>query len=127
MSDLARPLRDVLERTGYLSNGAPAAPSVVLASPDDHIRLPSFEPDAWWRSKPDPDPWAGHADLKVYFKFVEEPDAVPMAEWQQEVWNQGFCPLLWIVSPDRVEIYNGFGRPQEPVDASGTESTPFDA
>ncbi|MDE0023591.1 MAG: N-6 DNA methylase [Spirochaetaceae bacterium] len=114
MSDLAGPLRDVLEGTGYLTNGVPAAPSVALTSDGDRTRLPSFEPDAWWRSNSDPDPWAGSADLKVYFKFVEEPDAVPLAEWQQEVWNQGFCPLLWLVSPERIEIYNGFGRPQGP-------------
>ena len=117
MSDLAGPLRDVLEGTGYLTNGVPAAPSVTLAGVDDHIRLPSFEPDARWSSNPDSDPWAGRADLKVYFKFVEEPDAVPLAEWQQEVWNQGFCPLLWLVSPERIEIYNGFGRPQGPDNA----------
>ena len=117
MSDLAGPLRDVLEGTGYLTNGVPAAPSVTLAGVDDHIRLPSFEPDARWSSNPDPDPWAGRADLKVYFKFVEEPDVVPLAEWQQEVWNQGFCPLLWLVSPERIEIYNGFGRPQGPDNA----------
>lgn len=112
MSDLAGPLRDVLEGTGYLTNGVPAAPSVALTSDGDRTRLPSFEPDAWWRSNSDTDPWAGSADLKVYFKFVEEPDAVPLAEWQQEVWNQGFCPLLWLVSPERIEIYNGFGHPQ---------------
>ena len=117
MSDLAGPLRDVLEGTGYLTNGVPAAPSVALAGADNQIRLPSFKPDAWWRSNPDSDPWAGRADLKVYFKFVEEPDTVSVAQWQQEVWNQGFCPLLWLVSPQRIEIYNGFGRPQGPDNA----------
>ena len=117
MSELAVPLRDVLERTGYLTNGAPAAPSVGLAGIDDYVPLPSFEPDAWWRGNPEPDPWAGHADLKVYFKFVKEPDTVPVAEWQQEVWNQGFCPLLWLISPERIDIYNGFGFPSGPDDA----------
>ena len=72
MSELAGPLRDVLEETGYLTNGAPAAPSVALAGAENHLPLPSFKPDAWWCSKPDPAPWAGRADLKVYFKFVEE-------------------------------------------------------
>ena len=117
MSDLAGPLRDVLEGTGYLTNGVPAAPSVALAGADNQIRWPSFEPDAWWRSNPDPDLWAGRADLKVYFKFVEEPDTVPVALWQQEVWNQGFCPLLWLISPERIDLYNGFGYPRGPDDA----------
>ena len=125
MSEIAAPLRNVLERTGYLNNGEPAAPSVGLAGTDNHLRLPSFAPDAWWRSGADTNPWTGTADLKVYFKFVEEPQAVPVAEWHQEVWNQGFCPLLWLVSPQRIELYNGFGRPREPADAGRNRLRPF--
>ena len=117
MSELATPLRTVLETTGFLRNGVPAAPTVGLAGTDNHLRLPSFAPDGWWRSGTDIHPWTGSADLKVYFKFVEEPDAVPVAQWHQEVWNQGFCPLLWLVSPQRIELYNGFGRPRPPAEA----------
>ena len=122
---VAAPLRTVLERTGYLSNGVPAAPSVGLAGTDNHLRLPSFAPEAWWRSGADTNPWTGTADLKVYFKFVEEPDAVPVAEWHQEVWNQGFCPLLWLVSPERIELYNGFGRPRPPAESRANRLRPF--
>lgn len=117
MSELAAPLRHVLERTGYLTAGAPAAASVRLAGTGDLIRPPSFAPDAWWRSNPDATAQHGNADLKVYFKFVERPDATPVAEWQQEVWNQGFCPLLWLVSPHRIDLYNGFGLPRRSADA----------
>ena len=117
MSELAAPLRHVLERTGYLTEGEPAAASVRLAGTGDLVRPPSFEPEAWWRSNPDATARHGSADLKVYFKFVAEPDAAPVAEWQQEVWNQGFCPLLWLVSPDRIDLYNGFGLPRRSADA----------
>ena len=117
MSDLAAPLRNVLERTGYLTGGEPAAPSVALSGADNHVRLPSFQPDVWWRSSPEATAWPGSSDLKVYFKFVEAPDSVAVAEWQREVWNQGFCPLLWIVSPERIDLYNGFGYPQRPEEA----------
>ena len=125
MSELATPLRTVLETTGYLRNGVPAAPSVGLAGSDNHLRLPSFVPDAWWRSGADTSPWNGTADLKVYFKFVEEPDAVPVAEWHREVWNQGFCPLLWLVSPQRIDLYNGFGRPLRREGAEENRLRPF--
>ena len=118
MSELAAPLRRVLERTGYLTGAEPAAASVRLAGGGDLLRPPSFAPDAWWRSNPEATARHGSADLKVYFKFVAEPDAVPVAEWQQEVWNQGFCPLLWLVSPYRIDLYNGFGRPQRSEDAA---------
>ncbi len=118
MSELAAPLRRALERTGYLTGAEPAAASVRLAGGGDLLRPPSFAPDAWWRSNPEATAQHGSADLKVYFKFVAEPDAVPVAEWQQEVWNQGFCPLLWLVSPHRIDLYNGFGRPQRSEDAA---------
>ena len=113
-------LARVLEATGYLSNGQPAAASVTLAGPDTHTpsvsgnysRLPSFFPDAWWRSNAEPGPWSGDVDLRVYFKFVEKPMEEPVAEWQKEIWNQGFSPLLWVVSPQRIDLYNGFGEPR---------------
>ena len=123
---IAEPLSRVLEATGYLSNGKPAAPSVRVADtsqaidgPRTRTRLPSFKPEAWWRSNTDSTPWGGSAsDLTVYFKYVDEPDQAPVAEWQQEIWNRGFSPLLWIVSPDRIELYNGFGLPQKPEDVA---------
>ena len=123
---IAEPLSRVLEATGYLSNGEPAAPSVMVADTSEAVdgprtltRLPSFKPEAWWRSNTDSTPWGGSAsDLTVYFKYVDEPDQAPVSEWQQEIWNRGFSPLLWIVSPDRIDLYNGFGVPQKPEDAA---------
>ena len=117
---IAEPLGRVLEATGYLADGASAAPSVTLAGAraGAHARLPSFGPDAWWRSGADADRrGGGGAGLTVYFKYVDDPEDVPIAGWQQEVWNQGFAPLLWIVSPERVELHNGFGTPRGLDDA----------
>ena len=117
-------LIQVLESTGYLWEGKPAAESVHLATSESTksvltgiTRLPSFEPDAWWRSNPQSASNAGNVALRVFFKYVEDPDAVPIAEWQQEIWNQGFAPLLWIVAPSRIDLYNGFGLPTHPENA----------
>ncbi len=126
MSELAESLLNVLEATGYLSAGRPAASSVTLAGSDDartsryqHTWHPSFAPDAWWRSNPESEAWGGSAvDLTVYFKFVEEPAGAAVAEWQKEVWNRGFSPLLWVVSPERVDLYNGFAHPRAPSEAT---------
>ena len=123
---IAKPLSRVLEATGYLSNGEPAAPGVMLADtgeafggPRTRARLPSFEPEASWRSNADLTPWGGSAsDLTVYFKYVDKPDHAPVSEWRQEIWNQGFSPLLWVVSPDQIELYNGFGPPRRHGDAA---------
>ena len=127
MPELAAPLRHTLEATGYLSNGRPAAESVTLAgttgTPDVNVftrnRQPSFEPEVWWRSNADSPPWGDSAsDIRVYFKYVDEPGQAPVEKWQREIWNQGFAPLLWVVSPDRVDLYNGFGVPRSSEDAA---------
>ncbi len=112
---IAEPLGQVLEATGYLTNGACAAPTVTLAGSGSDVRLPSFDPDAWWRSRTGTDrPDGTGAGLTVYFKYVDDPDdpeEAPVAEWQQVVWNRGFAPLLWLVSPEKIQLYNGFGTP----------------
>ena len=148
---IAEPLGRALEATGYLlADGASAAATVTVApsaSPDadaatatgvraaapgtlagsgGHARLPSFDPDVWWRSDPDADrPGVGGVGLRVYFKYVDEPRDVPVAEWQREIWNRGFSPLLWLVSPERIDLYNGFGAPGGPQDAEANRLDTF--
>ena len=96
---------EVLEATGYLADGQPA--HGVRIGNDVHVgdRTRSFRPDALWK---------GDSALTVYFK--SEPEAPPdqqVAGWHREIWNQGFAPLLWVVSPEKIELYNGFGRPRQ--------------
>jgi hypothetical protein len=56
--------------------------------------------------------WRGPTALSVYFKFEPEPPNNELVgKWRREIWNEGFAPLLWVVSPTRIDLYNGFGRP----------------
>lgn len=100
---ISEPLLQVLEATGYLAKGEPA-PGVRLgpaAGFARHGRV--FRPDASWR---------GPSALTVYFRYEDRPpEEERVSLWHREVWNEGFSPLLWIVSPDRIDLYNGFGRP----------------
>ncbi len=123
---IPEPLERALEATGYLMDGASAAPSVTLLGQAEiassvqspRVWTPSFEPDAVWRSNSEPQAWGpSTTDLSVYFKYVERPEAAPLAQWQQEIWNQGFSPLLWVVCPERIDVYDGFGTPQGQVPA----------
>jgi hypothetical protein len=105
-------LSKVLEATGFLEDGRPA-PGVLI---DDQARAARrgqrFSPDALWR---------GPSALIVYFKYVtSSPAAKEVAHWRQEIWNEGFSPLLWIVSPAQIDLYNGFARPlkDEDIDAN---------
>ncbi|MDN3593099.1 HsdM family class I SAM-dependent methyltransferase, partial [Methylobacterium adhaesivum] len=42
-----------------------------------------------------------------------------------QIWNEGFAPLLWIVSPDRIDLYNGFGRPRPEADPAQNRLATF--
>ena len=123
---IAEPLGRALEGTGYLANGECAAPSVTLSGSGADIRLPSFDPDAWWRSGATTEHHGiSGGGLTVYFKYVDDPERVPIAEWQREIWNQGFAPLLWLVSPERIDLYNGFGTPLQHDDAGANRLDTF--
>lgn len=105
----AEALRRVLAATGYIADGVPANGVRLDGNARCSRRGRAFVPDALW---------SGQSSLTVYFKYVEVlPPDEQLAVWRQEVWNEGFAPLLWVVSPDRVDLYNGFGRPLSSADA----------
>ena len=98
----------VLEDTGYLSDGHPARGVRI----DEHVgdQIGGFRPDALWKSD---------SALTVYFKSEPKvPSREKVAGWHREIWNRGFAPLLWVVSPEKIELYNSFGRPRKLGDAS---------
>ena len=112
-------LQDVLEATGYLAGGEPAHGVLLGGDAQRGCRTRRFAPDALWRSD---------SALTVHFKYEPDvPDDDRVAEWRREVWNQGFAPLLWVVSPARIDIYNGFGRPQAFGDADAHRLRTFRA
>lgn len=105
----SEPLTRVLEATGYLHDGDPA-PGVRLGADAQRARRGRlFSPDALWR---------GPTATTVYFKYANvEPDDLTLSAWHREVWNEGFAPLLWVVSPRSIALYNGFSRPTSEQDA----------
>ena len=101
MASLA--LSHALEATGFLSEGEPAAGVSLGRDVQDGFRGRSLCPDAVW---------IGESRLTVYFKDVQdEPSDEQVAEWRREAWNHGFAPLLWVISPNHICLYNGFARP----------------
>ena len=88
---------------------SPRPASTSVRAPRRGPGRSSFHPDARWHS-------LAH-DLTVYFKYAESQAArSDVASWQQEIWNESRSPLLGVVGPERVDLYNGFGRPRRPED-----------
>ena len=104
MSELAEPLRRVLGETGYLGSDGGFAASVTRLN-NDEPRRGTLAPDVRWHRN----------NLSVYFKFEENPDPKAVGTWQEEVWNEGSVPLLWIVEPGQTTLYNGFANPEDAV------------
>ena len=113
-----QPGYDVLEATGYLTHGEPAHGVHLGEDARGKYRTRDFRPDALWTSE---------SSLTVYFKFVkpEVPSDDQVAGWRREIWNQGFAPLLWVISPEKIEIYNGFGLPQKTGDTDAHRLSTF--
>ncbi|MGE4449108.1 MAG: class I SAM-dependent DNA methyltransferase [Azospira sp.] len=102
-------LEHVLTATGFLPDGqlAPGLRLGAEAQSSRHGRV--FTPDALWRSA---------SSLTVYFKFEQSAPADDLvSQWRREIWNEGFAPLLWVISPQRIDLYNGFGTPVKEGDA----------
>ena len=100
-------LVQVLRATGFMIGDIPA-PGLMLDSPVLHDRI-DLRPDAIWCDR---------SQLKVVFKCVpDEPPRTQIASWHRDVWNLGLTPLLWIVSPQRIRLYNAYERPKSTEDA----------
>ena len=103
-------LSEVLEATGYMANGEPAPGVYLDEEAQAWCQAREFSPDALWRSD---------SALTIYFKSEPEvPSDEEIARWRRVIWNQGFAPLLWVVSPRRIDLYNGFAQPLKTGDAS---------
>lgn len=111
-------LNHILESTGYMHDGAPA-PGVRLGPEARRNRRGHrFAPDA---------SWTGATTTTVYFKYAEDrPDEATISTWHREIWNERFAPLLWIISPNVIELYNGFSRPDTPETAASHQLRIFE-
>ena len=109
---------EVLEATGYLSGGQPAPGLTLGDEATANGRFRSFKPNGWWRSE---------SALTVYFKLVPEPPSEErVARWRREIWNEGQSPLLWVISQNKIDLYNGFARPLDVGDATTSRLRTFD-
>ena len=53
----------------------------------------------------------------VYFKEVDDLQAIDLSTLQRRIWNQGLAPVLVVVSPDAVHIFSGLASPAQTAPA----------
>ncbi len=54
----------------------------------------------------------------IYFSVIQTHDAKEVAELHRLSWNLGEAPLLFVVTPDKILVYNNYAAPQ--VDENGS-------
>ncbi|MCH8292040.1 N-6 DNA methylase, partial [Candidatus Poribacteria bacterium] len=50
---------------------------------------------------------------QIYFKGLNEPSSEQFAQIHRFAWNRGDAPLLWVITPSHVRVYNAYSRPTD--------------
>lgn len=119
----------VMGRTGYLVAPRQPAPGLTLAGSECHPRLRALLD----RNNPiglDADAIFSAQDAPIsIFKDAgrARPDDQVVHQWREAAWNVGLAPLLWVVSPTDVRIYNCYRSSAAPhYDAPSRPTPTFD-
>jgi len=49
----------------------------------------------------------------IYFKKMENISSESIKKIRKDIWNIGRAPILWIITPDQLYIYDAFARPED--------------
>lgn len=94
----------------------------VHATDDAHLRqiladaIKKLGIDAIYFLKPEK---GGPSIPLIYFKLMEYPSPSDIAELHKLSWNMGQAPLLFIILPDTVLVYNNLDPPRKGDDKAG--------
>jgi hypothetical protein len=114
--------QQVMERAGFYRDGKPTA-GVVEAS---ELLADSSQTDKRikYSAVIDADKLGATAIFElsgspcIYFKrLASDPTPRELADLHKIAWNQGLAPLLWVVTPTQVRIYNCYSRPDNEADS----------
>jgi hypothetical protein len=115
--------RKALEATGYLDPQGRPAPGLTEASGDAPARLRSVLLDDRIGLKADAVFSAQGAPTSIFKDAGHQPpSADDVRAWHEAAWNIGVAPLLWIVTPTDVRLYDCYASP--PKDDGKAASTP---
>ncbi|MFV1564369.1 MULTISPECIES: HsdM family class I SAM-dependent methyltransferase [Phaeobacter] len=104
--------RKALQATGYLGPEEQSAPGLVTNDAPEAARLRAVLKDARVGLKADAVFSAQNVPTSI---FKDAGDFTPSEEqvdqWREAAWNIGVAPLLWIITPTEVRLYNCYASP----------------
>lgn len=131
MTDRSPNFLQALRQTGYLSSADQPVPGLTLSGDGNTTRLrPVFDKsesglqaDAIFSAQRSP--------ISIFKDAGRcQPDSRQIHSWHEMAWNVGIAPLLWVVTPTDVRLYNCYASPpatnSEPVDSPYLEKYALD-
>ena len=102
-----------LEKMGYLAASGKPAPGLALTDGTPHPKLRpvlgrgngiGLDADAIFSAQ--------DAPVSIFKDAgTAEPGSAQVHRWREAAWNVGLAPLLWVVTPTDVHIYNCYRSP----------------
>jgi hypothetical protein len=109
----------VMEETGFYRNGVPTSGVIEAASLRNNNQ--QLEKRIKYSAVIDPEQINATAIFElsgspcIYFTQLEQsnPDPRELARLHKLSWNHGLAPMLWVVTPTSVRLYNCYSEPTE--------------
>lgn len=117
--------KKVLEAAGYLTPTGKAAPGFVAADDSSSAKLKRVFADDRIGLNADAVFTAQHTPTSIFKDAGEQPPShEDVTRWHEAAWNIAVAPLLWIVTPTEVRLYDCYAAPTREVGT--TEPSPLD-
>ena len=108
----------VMEETGFYRNGEPTHGVISSASLTSNSANLA-DKQAKYKAVVDENKLGASAIYElsgspcIYFKTLADnaPSPLQLEELHQLAWNQGLAPLMWVVTPSQIRVYNSFAKP----------------
>ena len=106
----------VLKATGYLSPSGQPVAGLAMAAGADSPQLRAAFDHRRGRLRADA-VFSAHEHPISIFKDSghEEPSEDKLLEWHETAWNLGSAPLLWVITPSAVHLYDCYASPKAPA------------
>lgn len=116
--------KKALEAAGYLTAAGKSAPGFVAADDGASATLKRVFADDRIGLRADAVFTAQNTPTSIFKDAGEHaPSADDLKRWHEAAWNIGVAPLLWIVTPTEVRLYDCYAAP---ATHSGTTTPPLD-
>src|SRR4029077_5808588 len=106
------PFKKVLTATGFLDSDGNAVPGLTQVPDEGSVRLRAVLRDGRVGLNADA-VFSVQGSPSAIFKDsgTTVPTDVDVQRWHEAAWNIGVAPLLWIITPIEVKLYNCYASP----------------